>query len=459
MGVARDSGTGAETAPWLPNNSASFTIEFLMSQVDPFMPSPEPIPAQALAYSMVGVQRRPGIVTAIAVLCIVIACLSGLSSLILGIYGCVFWMMGVFTSAMASASAASAPATAAAPPAFVKLSLEDAGVAVNALQSKLALDGAHVRELSRLLRTHGREIFGGDEDAALSTAQVNAAVQWSTPQPTDRAGPAQFSTAQGSVEIYADRAVFTSADASRVVQTSAVDNSDSATGPPPTPSAGGRNNALTPAEINQLILNVQQSAAVLNPAQVAALRAELSKPNQRLVTPGASSSTVFAAVQTGGNATIQFNRGNMLVLGPQGQVISSGPIRFPKISISAGTAGLVIGEAATSCALAIYLLIVGILAFRPARRVPLMLRIYAVLKIPLAVLAGVGVPWMVYQVVESAMKNTMTVAGTPAAPPPTGPFIGWGIGIALVGMAFPVAVLIALVTRTCKSYYSPPAVD
>lgn len=403
---------------------------------------------------MVGVQRRPGIVTALAVMCIVVACFSGFGSLISGVYGWFFWFMGVFGSAMA---AASAPAPAPAPPAVVKLSLDDAGGAVNALQSKLALDGAHVRELSRLLRTHGREIFGGDEDIEFSTAQVNAAVQWSTPQPTDRAGPAQFSTAQGSVEIYGDRAVFTSADGSRVVQTSAVDNNESTTGPPPSPSAGARSNALTPAEVNRVILNVQQYAAVLNPAQVAALRTELSKPDQRLVTPGASSSMVFANVVRG-NATIQFNRGTTLVLGPQGQVISSGAMAFPRFSISAKTAGLVIGEAAASFALAIYLLIVGILAFRPGRRVPLLLRIYAVLKIPLTLLAGVGVPLMVYQLADSAMKSTANTGGVPAAPLPTGPFFGWGIGIALLGLAFPVALLIVLGTRTCKAYYSPPAV-
>lgn len=418
------------------------------------MPSPEPVPAQPLVYSMVGVQRRPGIVTALAVLCIVIACFSGFGSLISGAYACLFWFMGVYGSAMA---AASAPGPATAPPIVVKLSLDDAGVAVNALQSKLALDGAHVRELSRLLRAHGREIFGGDEDSEFSTAQVNAAVQLSTPQPTDLAGPAQFSTAQGNVEIYGDRATFTSADGSRVVQTSAAHNSESTTGPPLAPSAGGPSSALTPAEINQVILNVQRSA-ILNRAQVAALRAELSKPNQILVTPGAASSVIFAAAQRGGNVTIHFGRGTMLVLGPQGQVLSSGTMPFPKFSISAKTAGLVIGEAAASFALAIYLLIVGILAFRPGRRVPLLLRIYAVLKIPLALLAGVGVPLMVYQLADSAMKSTANTGGVPAAPLPTGPFIGWGIGIALLGVAFPVAVLIVLATRTGKAYYSPPPV-
>ena len=65
---------------------------------------------------------------------------------------------------------------------------------------------------------------------------------------------------------------------------------------------------------------------------------------------------------------------------------------------------------------------------------------------------------MVYQLVDSAMKSTAPTGGAPIAPLPAGPFIGWGIGFALFALAFPLALLIALRTRTCKSYYSPPAV-
>ena len=430
-----------------------------MSQVDPFMPSPAPVPAQSLTYSMVGVQGRPGIVTAIGVLCIVIACFSGIGSLITGIYGCLFWAMGALSSrasGMAVISTTTTSAAAPAPPPVLKLSLGDAGVAVNVLQSKLALDGAHVRELSRLLRTHGREVLGGDEDTPLSAAQVSDAVESSASQPNDLAGPAQFSTEQGSVEIYADHAVFTSADRSRVVDTSAAGNRESTTGPPLILSAGGQSSTLTPAQVNQVVQSVQTAA--MTPAQIAALRAELSKPNQQLVTPGASPSVVFSTVQRGGNATISFNSGTTLVLGPRGQVLSSGLMPFPKFAITATTAGMVVGEAAASFALAVYLLIIGILAFRPSPRVPLLLRIYAALKIPLALLAGAGVPWMVYQLADSAMKSTPAMGGAPTMSLPAGPFIGWGIGFAVFGLAFPLALLIALRTRTCKSYYSPPAV-
>jgi len=414
---------------------------------------------------MVGVQRRPGIVTAIGVLCIVIACLSGIGSLLSGIYGCLFWAMGAFSSrasGMAVTSTTITSVAAPAPPPVLKLSLGDAGVAVNVLQSKLSLDGAHVRELSRLLRTHGREVLGGDEDTPLSAAHVVDAVEWSASQPNDRAGPAQFSTQQGSVEIYADHAVFTSADRSRVVHTSAVDSTEFITGTPaaaPANSAGAaQSTTLTPAQVGQVMQSVRQQAAAMNPAQMASLRAELSRPNQQLVTPGASPSVVFFTVQRGGNATISFNSGTTLVLGPRGQVLSSGMMPFPKFAITAPTAGVVIGEAIASFALAIYLLIVGILAFRPGPRVPLLLRIYAALKIPLALLAGAGVPWMVYQLADSAMKGTATTGGGPTVSLPTGPFIGWGIGFALFALAFPVALLIALRTRTCKSYYSPAAV-
>ena len=443
-----------------------------MSQADPFTPPPVPIPAQPLGYSVVGRHGKPGIITAIGVMCIVVACLSGLSSLGTGFYAFAFWMMSKMSAAMSTATVTTGSSTMTvtstsagpvstpnAPPPTLTLSPGEAGVAVNVLQSRLALGPAEVRELNKLVRTHGREVFGGDEDTPLSAAQVRSAIE-SFDRATDDE-PARFTTDQGTVQVFRDHAVFTSADGSRTVQTSAKGATESTSGPPatlPTSTTVGQG-PLTPAQINQVVAAVQQRTTVaLNAAQVRSLRAELANPNQQLLTPGISPPVISVFVQPKGNARVQFNGGAMLLLASNGRVISSGPIMFPKFGVSGSSAGAVMGECGASLALAIYLLVCGIMAFRPSPRVPRLLRIYAFLKIPLALIAGASVGWMGYQFATAITSSTAATTGVPTAAPAVAAFIVWGSIIAAFGLAFPIALLITLHTRTVKGYYSLPAV-
>src|SRR5687768_16842053 len=85
------------------------------AQAGPFPPPPPPaaqwipaaLPVQALEYPLPSRGGRPGILTAIGVLSIIIAALSGLYSLVVGFQGFGFYMMSI-AAAQAQATRAQA---------------------------------------------------------------------------------------------------------------------------------------------------------------------------------------------------------------------------------------------------------------------------------------------------------------------------------------------------------------
>ena len=427
------------------------------------MPPSVPIPVQALPYSIPVQYGRPGIITAIGVICIVVACLSGITSFATGVYSSLFYMMSKMStmvaqqSVAANATRAAAPQTAAPPG---KMSPSDVGVAVNSLQIKLQLDAAHVRELDRLLRLHGREIFE-DDDAAMTSASVNSAVRASQPQVGN--SPARFKTNRGTVLIYPDRTKFTSADGSVKIATSVKHQSDhrsffstsSSTSYSFQTSNGA---ALSPAQVASVVAAVTSINSTLNSSQLAALQTELSKPTQMQVTPATvvpgGRPVISSYAPPGGNAVIMFATGSQLVLGPGGQVISSGPPAFPKFKVSGALVVILVAEAILSVALAIYLLIVGIQVFRASFRAPRLLSIYAWLKIPLALVAGVGLAMLGYQFTSGITNMAQFRGATPNTAGISLGFIFWGCVIAGLGLALPIGLLIALRSRTVKDYYN-----
>ena len=438
-----------------------------MSQPEPnWSPPPAPVPVQALPYSIPTTSFRPGIITAIGVMSIVVACLSGISSLGSGMYGVGFFILSKSMARMSSvkvsgsstvmsystsANAMSGGSGSSGAPAS-KLTPGDAGVAVNALEQKLSLDPSHIRELDRMMRMHGRQVLGGDEDTRVTSATVAADVISSTPQ--SGTSPASFTTAEGTTTVWADRASFAAADGSIRIDTSArhhTDNTQRISAGTGTASAGASNTTLTPAQVNGVVsAAVTNAATPLNPAQLAALRAELSAPNQSLVTVGNSTPVTTVINQPGRNVTIIFDTGNMLVLNASGGVISSGPPALPNFKVGVGVVTVLMLEALASVGLAIFLLVVGIQVLAGSFRARRLLKIYAWLKIPLAVTAGIALPIMFYEFVGGVAAST---PGGGAAPVAAG-FAVWGVVMTILSLAFPVALLITLRTRTVRNYYN-----
>jgi hypothetical protein len=427
------------------------------------VPAQAPVPVQALpySYSTYG-QNRPSLITAIGVMSIVIACLSGLFSFFIGMYALLFFTLSK-TSSPAFATATVATVSPAAS-STASLSPGDAGVAVNALTPILSLDSAHIRELDYFMRSHGREALGGDEDVTLTSGMVTEAVTHSVPQ--SDASFAEFTTEAGTVRIYDDHSIFTSTDGGTTVRTSAKNHSESVQASNSSSSSSSvttfqgsaypPRSTLTRGQVATAVARVQQMATTpLTPAQIKAINLALSAPNQSLVQIGPGMQVLSVIAAPNGNVTIMFNTGNQLVVGTQGQVISSGPVPMPNFRVGTGSFAVVAGEAAGSIALAIFLLVVGIMVFRPASRPVKLLRLYALLKIPMAILAGVGLGVMGYEFIAGIASANPATSGS-TMPAATG-FIIYGAVICALGIAYPIALLIALRSRTVRQYYQSAA--
>lgn len=448
-----------------------------MTSTDPAS-TPPPVPVQTLLYSIPVRRGRPGIVTAIGVLCIVIASLSGIASFGTGFYTFIFYVMSQSMAAISATSTSTATSssfvatgssstlslngapTASGGAPVIALPAGDVGTAVNDLTTKLALDPAHTRELNRLLRLHGRQVFGGDDGAPLTPATIDAALTQTTPLSETSAGAAAFSTEEGTVTLYADRAVFDSADGSQVIETSAQHRKDKTTQvhPPATASANTpavATTTLTPAQVNRVVSAVLSSAATPpNAKQIQTIRAQLSAPNQSLVTPGSSRPVFSVFAQPNGTLNIVFDTGNSLVLSGAGTVISAGPPAMPKFNINLPLVIVLISESVASVGLAIYLLIVGIVVFRGSFAARRLLLIYAWVKIPLAFIAGIGIVSLAYGFVSGIAAST---PGISTGPPPVAGFVIWGGILVVLGIAFPIGLLIAMRSRTVNDYYNAVA--
>jgi hypothetical protein len=399
-------------------------------------------------------RRRPGLVTAIGVLAIVVACLSGLGNVIGGGYTVLFYFLSNLPANFGNF--ANFPPRNGAPPHAVQtgpLSVADAGVATGVLQEQLALDGPRQQELSELLRKHGAAIFQVDDNAALTPATVKDLTSESHKAEGNTDSAARFGTPAGVVEIYSDHTTFTSTDGATTIRTSAKDHSDSvnagtAATTEPSPAA---TTILQPGEISRAIATIRQMSNVpVTPGQIAAIRRELSNPNQTLVISGGPT-LVYSVISLPPNNNLQigFNSGT-LTLDSTGRVTSLiSTTQFQKpfpFKMPASWTIVVVVECAVSALLAIYLFIIGIVVLRGSLSSPRLLRIYAYPKILLALTSGVSMVFLIF-------TSAATVAAQIAAGAQVSAYMA-GASLLIGGIAFPIGILIALRSRSVKTYYS-----
>jgi hypothetical protein len=471
---------------------------------------------------------RPGVLTAIGVLSIIVASLSMLASFGVGGFGLISRRIVQMQRTQAAAVAASArvasqslgpggstrgptilgapdPAATSGEPEVGPNGMEppDRRVVATALQQVESLTPDQLRQLDQILATAGRQILpAGSNTTGLTVRDVLFAIndhgELLSADPKDP-DPVHFDFATGQLQLHADRALFRLTDrgvrpiassaprpatapsadigssspreegtapgqpdvgnaaASKTSSDPFAPDADSpgtgSTTQPASPAGpfGGNATTLNPALIQTVVQKIQAASGnKLNPAQLATLRAQLQQPNQQLVPPGMAWSPVsMAMVQPDGSAFIQVP-GGYLMLDAQGNVTNQMSSGIPTtVAIHPLSMMLVLGEAAASLALAILLLVAGIMVLRQSptgRRLHL---IYALVKLPLAIAGGIGIVWL-----AAGMANTFNAAGggggASGAPPEA---IGWGIALAVGGAIYPLALLIALNTRGVRDYY------
>ena len=416
-------------------------------------------------------RARPGVVTALGVACIVVAAISGVASGMLGVWGFgSLWFVKMVTGygtstvygttgggAMAprppgiSAPAGMKGMTAAAP---TPAPLAPMGIAspearrqiVKGVDAFHRLTVSHQQQFDKLLTEVGQAVgFALKPDGTPVNVRRDLTDSGKAPatQPGER-DMDYISTRAGKIELADSYANFTSTDGTVGYRTSV-----GTAGFGPTTSSW----TLGADEVQQVLAQVRQwqpgSQGQLNAAQLQALQTALESPAQRLVQPGmAQMMWMQTEVDANGVATVQLN-GNAVVIAKQGVIVSTGPAPFsPALQhASPEAAALVVFENGMSLALAIFLFVTGILLLRQSPAAPRLLKCYAVAKLPLAILGGIAVAWLWGSFSTDMLRSTVVQADQAAA-------TGWGIGFAIAGLAFPIAIFAIFVSPGVKEYFS-----
>lgn len=428
------------------------------------LPQPlPPVPVQPIVYSA-PVSNRPGLITAIGVVSIVIGSLGLMFNGIAGLQAFVMVMVSQATKAAATAQQARQNATAGPVPVKpadpLSMPSGDRQTVVRGLSSHRPIGPDRRDELDALLAKCGRQIFrlrGSD----LTVEVVRRNVTDSGPLPDAKGGADLdfFIVGEGRIELADDHAKFAPDNGAEIVRVSASES-----GEQPSWEAG-----LTPAQVQAIIDQVAaQAASTIPEAQKATLAVLLSSAGQGYFDPAPTIKEVTAQIQSvsyfnapsaaaggaGGQLTLTTRKGH-IVLDGAGNTVSTmtwgGKGAFgattanPFANVNMTAAIVAVVCAVLSLALAVYLLVIGILMLRQHPRAGRLHKVYAGLKIPVAIAGGIA--W-------AAFWNSIVSGGAGSGARFGAAMTSVAVIAIVVGCAYPVAVLIALRARAVREYFA-----
>ncbi|HEY7116109.1 MAG TPA: hypothetical protein VH475_05970 [Tepidisphaeraceae bacterium] len=448
---------------------------------------------------------RPGFVTTLAVVGIIVASLSFLASVFSGCTGLIVFRTtsvravrtSMATTTMIMPPAAAGAGIVAGPDGFAPTQRT---VIILTFKSRLRspLTDARQRQFDAFLAEHGKLVFNDTPDLLVpSKLLADLGVTGQEFAGPDQQGadflvlkPGELCKLPGRLRLFDNRAVFEPDDHSSTLRSSAPPQPapGAPTSPFQEPAVSGFGDDEAAAIVNRVN---QLSYNKLNPAQAGALTTFLQSPDSgRFVapsstTPGLTAQVKSAVTHNDGSMTVTFVMGR-LTLDAQGKLIDTQTAKLqgyaPPAAPTAGPSGtsggastaptipgivagnlrvnplsctLVILEAALSALLAVYLLVVAILSLRQTRGGRRLLLIYAGLKLVCGVVAILGLSLMI------ASLNT-----TPAGPAGTisiaqnvargfAAMAIFALVVAMIGMVFPLVVLMMLtVSPNVKNYYA-----
>ena len=427
--------------------------------------SPAPLPVEALPIEPLPVQAMdiggsgwpaprlgpPGIVVAMGVCSIVIASV--------GLLGGVVTTMSVaVVSATLSARTVGtagvvAPRAMNPPPVEVLdpngMPAADRWAAIQGLSRARPITPGQQLQLDELLAESGRDVIGTGSpvDPAVVAAGVSASGQLGTLGTAGGAdpSPSYFTLAGGRLELTDGRAVFFPGDGQPSLHAVAY-------ALPELPEG-----AAPPVLSDEAIRSTLRAVARLNlarpkAAQVRAILSLLRGAGQQVVVPTTDGSDPAAEVtaaetQPDGTLTVETTHGGStceLTVTPAGQVAAS---LTPVPSAAAATSptnslalGAVVITSAVQLAVAVYLLVIGILTVRRSRAGRLLHWIYVAVKLPVGVAAVAAAVWF-WRSLPTAGGDTPWVA-VPAA----------------VGLLYPVVLIFVLCGRSARDYYGTSGV-
>jgi hypothetical protein len=368
--------------------------------IAPRMSYPPPLPVSPLQYDHRMNEARPGIITAVGVMSIIIGCISGLMSLSTVFSTLMFFAMSkmpipgpmtvtppgaVTAGSGGSVTVGGIPATA--DDSADAMAEAQRRIVVDTLAGMSGLDEQRQKQLELLLSVSGQKVFPFGDRITPQLIRSNVTERGTLPpSPGGGAGATYFLVGTGRLEVYDDHAVFRPDGSSAVV------------------------------------------SATTNPS---------ADDSSSTSASSSSSSTSVTVVGRGGRTRSSVT----MTAGP--------PIRF-NMSKPAMLATVIV--AALNLCLAIYLLVIGIMVLRDALSGRKLHWIYVVLKIPLVIAGGIA-GWFLWRSFGNSFMAAATPPGTPA--PPMGNFMALSaVFSSLFALAYPIALIFVMSSRTAKRYYS-----
>jgi hypothetical protein len=391
-------------------------IDFTLMTYQPPMPV-APIPVAPLQWPPAPPPRRgrPGIITAIGIVSIIVACLSGMANFII-----TFVAFGALTASRSPAmftppprpgqfntvpAAAPNGATAIVGGVQVDPSQSEDGVhdesqramIISGMTRARSLDEGRKKQLDLLLTVAGRNVFPFiSPGTSPQTIRANVSDSGRLPSASaGKKGPDYYIVGTGRVEVYDTHAIFRPDGSPNTVSVTM-----------PTDDASGSNDPNAPASN----LPPPGTPQPIQPPPVA-------------------------------------------------------PIPNPMASINPTAATLSMIAAMLSLLLALYLLIIGIVTLRDSRSGAKLHWAYVAIKIPVVILAIVVNSWLAASFINGLQATAAAAAAnSPSGSPPAAQTLTAGAGgvatmwiilLAIAALAYPLSLIIVLLTKTVRRYYSP----
>jgi hypothetical protein len=226
---------------------------------------------------------------------------------------------------------------------------------------------------------------------------------------------------------------------------------------------------LTPEEAGAVIQRVRLlSNQHVNAAQASALDGLLQSPaGGRWISPAGTIPGLTAQVKSAaglrdGTLVITFTMGK-LRMGADGSVAggvpaaapttspaSSAPnlaFATPPVTVNGAACAMAIADAALSLLLAIFLLVIGILTFRPDGAPRRLYVIYALAKLACGTIGVIGFAWIARSLSAGAPYAQNMVTGFQG-------MASSAVALCAIGLAYPVGLLLTLfLSRSAREYY------
>lgn len=405
---------------------------------------------------------RPPALRGLAVVGIIIAALSFLASLLVAAFGA-----GVYLRSTAArdrllrnapadlpVSSPSQPVLFTAPigtPVGSRgLESNQRAAIVEAIAQRIEMTPAQAQQVDALLAEVGADMFSLSRQQTVDPRAILQAIAdhvGRLPSTADGTEPFYFETPAGRAEVYENRALFFLHNRLNPVRVMAGRRLNHT-----------RHPILLPQDVNALVRLAQEACGrgsiqgnTLGDAQVKTLQSMLGDPEQQLVSlvPSPEGNVVGlngASVRPDGYATIDF-AGGAVLLGPRGNVILRAD-RDAIPAVSGVACGLVIVEGLASAALAVLLVLLCIRLLRQPRERLNRMVLWAAMKLGLSLLGGAALGWMI-----GSYSSTSLTEGSPSA----GTSIAFAVGaaVAVVGIAYPIAILLVARSRAVREYFNP----